>query len=272
MRFLFVGDSMTIGRAGEVTWRHELTRHLAGCAACAGPGPAEVVGPWSHQYGEDHDGTTAGGAHLAAWGEGWLHMASRIGPAVAEHAPDVLLVSLGLIDLGFYTDSAQTEANVRRFVAEARAAGPGTSAVVLPVVPNVRADTDALFAAEVGRFNGRLAAALSELTDPHSPLVLAPTPTAPPVAYDIHRDTYDGTHPAPSGARKLATAFARALHALRGAGASYHPCASPCSDHPATEAAPTARTAPAAGAPAPSPAASAPLQAPAAAPGTPVSG
>ncbi|MEW2545906.1 GDSL-type esterase/lipase family protein [Streptomyces sp. NPDC047002] len=230
MRFLFVGDSMTIGRAGEVTWRHELTRHLAGCAACSGHGPAEVVGPWTHQYGEGPGGGTAGGAHLAAWGEGWLHMAPRIGRAVAEHAPDVLLVSLGLIDLGFYTDSAQTEANVRRFVAEARAAAPGASAVVLPVVPNVRADTDALFAAEVERFNGRLAAALAELTGPRSPLVLAPPPTAQPVAYDIHRDTYDGTHPAPSGARKLAAAFAGALHTLRGADASCAPGASRTSD------------------------------------------
>ncbi|MCF3963112.1 GDSL-type esterase/lipase family protein, partial [Streptomyces fuscigenes] len=225
MRFLFVGDSMTIGRTGEATWRHWMARHLGDCPDCPrSGGPATVVGPWTRQYEDAAAGPgpaapAAGGTaaatspHLAAWGEGWLHMASRIRGAVAEHRPDVLLVSLGLIDLGFYTDSGQTDTNVRRFVAEARAAAPGIRAVVLPVVPNVRAATDAPFAAEVERFNARLASTLGELGTPRSPLVLAPPPTAPPVAYDIRHDTYDGTHPSPSGARKLAAAFAAALHA-----------------------------------------------------------
>ncbi|WP_329457275.1 GDSL-type esterase/lipase family protein [Streptomyces sp. NBC_01497] len=243
MRFLFVGDSMTIGRNGEETWRYWMARHLRGCPACVRPGggPASVVGPWTHQYadgdstgagsgtgtavtgtagtGREDSGREAGDAsagrhrHLAAWGEGWLHMASRIGAAVSDHRPDVLLVSLGLIDLGFYTDSAGTDANVRRFFAEARAAGPRIRAVVLPVVPNVRATTDAPFAAEVERFNGLLARTLAGLTLPGSPLTLAPSPTAPPVSYGIASDTYDGTHPSPSGARKLAAAFAHALHA-----------------------------------------------------------
>ncbi|ORT61937.1 hypothetical protein BKD26_02725 [Streptomyces sp. CB03238] len=41
-----------------------------------------------------------------------------------------LLVSLGLIDLGFYTDSGQTAENTRAFVAAARAANPGCGACV----------------------------------------------------------------------------------------------------------------------------------------------
>ncbi|MGQ4514447.1 GDSL-type esterase/lipase family protein [Streptomyces sp. DW26H14] len=228
MRLLFVGDSMTIGRAGERTWRYWMTRHLRDCPACRGTGgPPAVVGPWTHQYegegeaertgaGRAADDAAGDGPHLAAWGEGWLHMASRVRAAVREARPDVLLVSLGLIDLGFYTDSAGTEANVLRFFAEARAAAPRIRAVVLPVVPNVRAGTDALFAAEVERFNARLARLLAGIGGPRSPLLLAPPPTAPPVSYDIRRDTYDGTHPSPSGARKLAAAFADALHSLRG--------------------------------------------------------
>ena len=48
-------------------------------------------------------------------------MAPLIGEAVRAHRADVLLVSLGLIDLGFYTNAEQTAENVRAFVAEARA-------------------------------------------------------------------------------------------------------------------------------------------------------
>jgi lysophospholipase L1-like esterase len=234
MRFLFVGDSMTIGRTGETTWRHGMARHLGECPACRrSAGSATVVGPWTRQYDDDAEHTGAGAVpdaargeaaapgagpvvrqpHLAAWGEGWLHMASRIRAAVGAHRPDVLLVSLGLIDLGFYTGSAETDANVRRFFAEARAAAPRIRAVVMPVIPNIRAETDELFAAEVSRFNERLTRTLAELSLPLSPLVQAPPPTAPPLAYDIQRDTYDGTHPSPSGARKLAAAFVHALHA-----------------------------------------------------------
>ncbi|WP_030898177.1 GDSL-type esterase/lipase family protein [Streptomyces sp. NRRL F-5126] len=221
MRFMFVGDSMTVGRTRDLTWRHWMGRHLLHCRRCVagGAGHAEVVGPWTGQYeepGSRRAGARCGDSpHLAAWGEGWLHMAGRVRAAVRDHGPDVLLVSLGLIDLGFYTDSAQTIGNVRRFVDEARAADARIRAVVLPVVPNVRARTDVLFAAEVERFNGLLAATLGELTMPGSPLLLAAPPTAPPVSYDIGRDTYDGTHPSPSGERKLAAAFAHTLHGAR---------------------------------------------------------
>lgn len=55
----------------------------------------------------------------------------------------MLLVSLGLIDLGFYTDAEQTAANARRFVAEARTARPAVRMVLLPVIPNSRAEEDA---------------------------------------------------------------------------------------------------------------------------------
>ncbi|MBP0460619.1 GDSL-type esterase/lipase family protein [Streptomyces montanisoli] len=233
MRFMFVGDSMTVGRTRDLTWRHWMARHLLHCRSCVAGGErpaevaaevaadsaAEVVGPWTGQYeatGIAQAGSVGGNApHLAAWGEGWLHMAGRVRAAVRDHRPDVLLVSLGLIDLGFYTNSAQTIGNVRRFVDEARAADARIRAVVLPVVPNVRAETDASFAAEVERFNGLLAATLGELSSPDSPLLLAAPPTAPPVSYDIGRDTYDGTHPSPSGERKLAAAFAHALHGAR---------------------------------------------------------
>ncbi|MFJ7156192.1 GDSL-type esterase/lipase family protein [Streptomyces sp. NPDC101118] len=224
MRFMFVGDSMTIGRAGDYTWRYRMWQHLN--ASFGGPykivGPRREVydtfadAPVSHDYADpafpDH-----ARRHLAGWGEGWQHMAPLIGETVAVHKPDVLLVSLGLIDLGFYTASDETADNARRFVGEARDARPGIRMVFLPVIPNVRAESDAPFAAECARFNELLAKAVADLDTPASPILLG----ARPKEYDIHYDTYDGTHPNESGEHRLAGEFADAMYQAWGIGAPY---------------------------------------------------
>ncbi|MGC0402514.1 hypothetical protein RKD27_005158 [Streptomyces sp. SAI-126] len=207
-----VGDSMTIGSAGEHTWRYRMWQHLRGTYG----GPFALVGPRETLYDKAADAPTSyeyadpdfPRAHLAGWGEGWLHMAPLIGDAVRAHRADVLLVSLGLIDLGFYTNAEQTSENVRAFVAEARRANPRIRMAVLPVIPNVRAESDPPFAAEVTRFNELLAKAIADLDEPRSPLL----PASPPSSYDINHDTYDGTHPNASGEHKIAAAFAAAMH------------------------------------------------------------
>lgn len=224
LRLLFVGDSMTIGSAGEHTWRHRMWQHLRASYG----GPFQIVGPRETLHDKAADAPLsydyAPGVepafprrHLAGWGEGWLHMAPVIGETVRAHRADLLLVSLGLIDLGFYTDAEQTTANVRAFVAEARAANPRVAMAVLPVIPNVRADSDPSFASEVARFNELLAKTVADLDTDRSSLLLA---TLPP-AYDISRDTYDGTHPNASGEHKLAAAFADAMYQAWGLGAQY---------------------------------------------------
>ncbi|MEU7058929.1 GDSL-type esterase/lipase family protein [Streptomyces sp. NPDC046197] len=221
LRFMPVGDSMTIGSAGEHTWRHRLWRHL--CSAYGGP--FTFVGPRETLYDKAADAPTSLAyaepefprAHLAGWGEGWAHMVPLIGEAVRECRADVLLVSLGLIDLGFYTNAEQTAANVRSFVAEARAANARISMVMLPVIPNIRAASDASFAEQVTRFNELLAKTAADLDEPRSPLLLA----SPPAAYDIHTDTYDGTHPNANGEHKLAAAFAEAMYEAWGVGQTY---------------------------------------------------
>ncbi|MFI2239161.1 GDSL-type esterase/lipase family protein [Streptomyces chrestomyceticus] len=224
MRVMFVGDSMTIGSAGDFTWRYRMWQHLNRTFG----GPYRIVGPRaelydvsadaavSHAY-RDPDFPERARRHLAGWGEGWCHMAPLIGDAVRKHKADTLLVSLGLIDLGFYTDAAQTAANVHRFVAEARAAHAGVRAVLMPVIPNTRALSDAPFAAECARFNELLAKAVADLSTPASPLLLASHPDG----YDLDRDTYDGTHPSSSGEHLLAAAFANALHQAWDVGAPY---------------------------------------------------
>ncbi|WP_019887296.1 GDSL-type esterase/lipase family protein [Streptomyces purpureus] len=224
MRFMFVGDSMTIGRAGDWTWRYRMWQHLGRCP----DGPHEIVGPRTELYDTTADAPVSHAyadpafpaparRHLAGWGEGWLHMAPLIREALAAAEADVLLISLGLIDLGFYTESGQTAANVRDFLDQARAANPHVRAVMLPVIPNVRAESDAPFAAECDRFNDLLAKTVADLDTARSPLLLA----SPPGDYDIHTDTYDGTHPGPSGEHKLAAAFATAMHQGWGLGGPY---------------------------------------------------
>ncbi|WP_328299441.1 GDSL-type esterase/lipase family protein [Streptomyces sp. NBC_00435] len=226
MRFMFVGDSMTIGRAGDWTWRYRMWQHLNATFG----GPYRIVGPRSELYDTFADAPTSheyadpgfpadARRHLAGWGEGWLHMAPLVGPAARAGRADVLLVSLGLIDLGFYTDAEGTAVNVRRFVAEARAARPAIRMVLLPVIPNVRAQDDVPFAAQVELFNELLAKAVADLSTPASPILLA----ARPDGYEIHRDTYDGTHPNASGEHRLAGEFAAVLHQAWGLGGPYRP-------------------------------------------------
>ncbi|MGW5326401.1 SGNH/GDSL hydrolase family protein [Streptomyces sp. NPDC004014] len=221
LRLMPVGDSMTIGSAGEHTWRYRLWQHLRD----AHGGPFTLVGPREGLYDKTAEAPVSYAyadpefprAHLAGWGEGWLHMAPLIGEAVREHRADVLLVSLGLIDLGFYTDAEQTAENVRAFVAGAREARPGIRMVLLPVIPNIRAHADDAFAAQVDRFNELLAKTVADLDESRSPLLLA----SPPETYDIHTDTYDGTHPNASGEHRIAQAFAGAMWEAWGIGQAY---------------------------------------------------
>ncbi len=212
---------MTIGSAGEHTWRYRMWHHL--CATYGGPftlvGPRETLydkaadAPTSHAYADPGFPR----AHLAGWGEGWLHMAPLIADAVRAARADVLLVSLGLIDLGFYTNAEQTAQNARAFAAEARSANPRIRMVWLPVIPNVRAANDEPFAAQVTAFNELLAKTAADLDDSASPILMASVPDT----WDIHTDTYDGTHPNATGEHKLAAAFAEAMYQGWGLGGAY---------------------------------------------------
>jgi len=219
MRVLFVGDSMTIGAGGDHTWRYRMWQHLTRTTphgSCAIVGPRTALHEDSHAYADPRFPHHAR-AHLAGWGAGWLHMAPVIEETVATYRADTLLVSLGLIDLGFYTDAEQTLANAELFLARARAANPTARAVLLPVIPNVRAATDQEFAAECVRFNTLLAKAVAELSEPRSPLLLA----SAPADWSPERDTYDGTHPSAEGEHRMAAAFAEALHQAWDVGGPY---------------------------------------------------
>ncbi|CAM5725907.1 SGNH hydrolase-type esterase domain-containing protein OS=Streptomyces violarus OX=67380 GN=FHS41_006533 PE=4 SV=1 [Streptomyces violarus] len=135
-------------------------------------------------------------------------MAPLIGEAVRSCRADVLLVSLGLIDLGFYTNAEQTAENVRAFAAEARAANRRVRMVWLPVTPNVRADPDPAFAAEVARFNELLAKTAADLDEPGSPR----PPGLDPALLRHPRRHLRRHPPNASGEHKIAAAFAEAMY------------------------------------------------------------
>lgn len=206
-----VGDSQTIGSAGEHTWRYRMWRHL--CATYDGPftlvGPRETLydprtdAPTSYAYAEPDFPR----AHLAGWGEGWLHMAPLVEDAVRRERADVLLVALGLIDLGFYTNPEQTADNVRAFVAAARRADPHVRMVVLPVVPNVRAASDASFGDQVTTFNELLAKTLADLDEPVSPAARVPARLVRPAHGHVRR------HPPQRARRTQARGGLRGRHA-----------------------------------------------------------
>ncbi|MFF7856707.1 GDSL-type esterase/lipase family protein [Streptomyces sp. NPDC007904] len=212
---------MTIGSAGEHTWRYRLWRHLR----TAYDGPFTLVGPRETLHDPVSDAPTSSAyadpdfprAHLAGWGEGWQHMTPLIGETVRSCRADVLLVSLGLIDLGFYTNAEQTTDNVRAFVAAAREAYPRVRMAVMPVIRNIRVESDPAFAGQVARFNELLAKTVADLDEAGSPLLLVP----PPASYDFRTDTYDGTHPNESGEHKIAGAFAEAMWREWGLGGPY---------------------------------------------------
>jgi hypothetical protein len=225
MRYLFVGDSMTVGAVGDYTWRYRMWQHLCGLGE-----PFTVVGPRTTLYDAAADAADSADyadpgfpvparRHLAGWGEGWLHLAPLIGEVVREHRPDVLLVSLGLIDLGFYTDAEQTALNVERFIAGARAARPRVRMVLLPVIPNTRADLDPGFAEQCAELNERVSKIVADQDFPASPLLMASRPPG----YDILLHTYDGTHPNAAGEHLLAAAFANAMSEAWALGTPYDP-------------------------------------------------
>lgn len=220
MRIMIVGDSMTVGSRGDYTWRYRLWRHLRGSGA-----DVAFVGPYTRLYDRTTGTATAVGyrdpefetAHHAVWGRPMSRLTARIAADITAYRPDLLLVMMGLIDLGFYTLAERTEANLRAFIDRARAAAPAIGMVVAAVPENDRAHTDTLFAAQRADFNRRQARALGELSTPRSPLVRA----APPADWDLLADTYDGTHLSPRGEHRIAAMFAGALHARFELGTAY---------------------------------------------------
>lgn len=211
VRILIVGDSQTIGSAGDWTWRYRLDRHLGNSGVSL-----DLVGSRSDLYDNvnERNGSQAYADrafdrnHYAGWGASYTDHNSLVGDAVTEHQPDIVVVMLGTNDLLFKEKSPAAAAGLARtFIGNVRAASPGTD-VVVAEPPHSDWPGEVELAA-------LLADVAADLDTVDSRVVVAQTQDGYAEA-----DTYDGVHPHARGELKIAAAVADALATI-GVGETY---------------------------------------------------
>src|SRR5258708_25486051 len=163
---------------------------------------------------------------------------------VTQYQPDYLLVLLGINDLIFgRTDVAGTEANLKTFIANARAGNPNVKIVIGLLLPRV--NDPSILAAQVAQYNAELPGIAVQMSTQSSPIAIANDASA----IDPATDLWDGTHPNAEGEIKIAAGFAGPLGSafLVGVASPTPPPGLPTSP----PAAPPPRLPPRAGAPQP---------------------
>jgi lysophospholipase L1-like esterase len=224
---MIVGDSISQGLEGDVTWRYDLAKVEAGKV----PG-FTYVGPWSGTYmlpphlpanwptvpaPPYYDGAYAAGEsfadggdsqHDSRWGMTLAEATSGIQATVREYQPGYLLVMLGFDDLAWGTGSPSSVQNlVPVFVSAARAARPSIRILFANVVQRAPISSDPTMPATISAYDHALADTLANLSTPKSPVELVNVASS---YYDA-ADTYDGVHPNNVGEWVIADAFANAL-------------------------------------------------------------
>lgn len=198
-RVLIVGDSITQGLPGDVTWRYHLWDAFDGGIDLVGPmrgqygpGGSQVVDQYPHPFDVDH---------AARWGMPLSAMVWPIGDLVETYDPDVVVEELGHNDLAYYGHTPESLAVlVEDFVADARAAKPDVDVVLGQLAWT--------WDPPVQQFNALLLDVAAELDTPAARVVVA---TMPPMTY---ADTYDNAHPNAAGEVKIAAAHEAALRGL----------------------------------------------------------
>jgi lysophospholipase L1-like esterase len=228
-RLLIVGDSITQGLEGDLTWRYRLWEHLAGCGqqvTFTGPGRGTFALPAELEAGHAYPAPNDRGAyrdhrrfpcrHGAKWGDTLRLGHERIGPLVAEYRPDVLLLMIGYNDLAWNGDqdaehaAAVTGADLLTYLDKVVAAIPEAPVILLGSSPYHRegGGLDPLINKRVAAYNRRLPGVLDgfRARNPGVPLHL--------VRLDSRYDpdhSYDGIHADPLGECQMASAYADAL-------------------------------------------------------------
>jgi lysophospholipase L1-like esterase len=199
VRIMLAGDSITQGFDGDFTWRYRLAQEFGRQQV-----PVDFVGPRHYTYGgsdaylargwdSDHDakGGTLLGAQLA-----------HITADMSAYRPDVLVALYGTNDLLSHGTPDLLMARWRAYVAKARAVRPDVTLVLGEVYSGkVRRRAES---------NAELAALAAELSTPESPILVADLDSI----MVLSRDTYDWTHPNPTGETLIAQRVAEALQGL----------------------------------------------------------
>ena len=206
-RLLILGDSITQGKVGDRTWRYWLWKHLQHEGA-----DVDFVGPRRGEFNPDTEDTDDPSGypdpgfdqdHAAQWGDSMALPAYDAGRLVADHRPDVVINAEGYNDLAVLAEApAELVRRMEQFVAQVRAVLPGVT-VVLGQLPHT-------WRTDVRVYDALLRDLVAELDRPESRVVVALAPGD----FTADEDTYDGTHPSPSGEVKIAAEFAAALAGL----------------------------------------------------------
>jgi hypothetical protein len=209
-RIMIVGDSITQGSSGDYTWQYRLYEHLR----ADGVTP-QMVGPFAWLFNNvtnvQGDCTYADPrferANDAMWGMTLFTAKGAIRAEVAKYRPSYLLVLLGLDDIFWYGISQpDMAANLRSFIAAARAARPRIRIVLGLIPPDVHEQTEPAFAASIASYNKTISSTAAKLSTTASPIAVAHD-----LDINVAADLWDGTHPNANGEVRIAAAFADAL-------------------------------------------------------------
>ncbi len=217
-RVMIVGDSVTQGYRGDVTWRYFLWHALRDAGDSVdfvgprkGPFYLHPDGQYDWDYrGEDAYADADFDQDHGAWYGGRLGQHNNwfyvpFAPQVQEQQPDVIVSMWGINDLSDDDQGpAELIASYRAWIAEARSVKPDVDFVI------GRLSQTWLYDGEVTAFNALLGDLAVELSTDASRILVA-TMTEP---YSPEADTFDRIHPNLSGQAKIAGMVGAPLHAL----------------------------------------------------------
>jgi len=199
VRLMLAGDSITQGFDGDFTWRYRLAQEFDRLQV-----PYDFVGPRNSPYGgsnaylatgwdSDHD--AKGGTTLAA-------QLQYVTADMTAYRPDVLVALYGTNDLINGATPDQLVERWRSYIAQARAVRPDVTLVVGEVYSGL--------AAARAEANLKVDALATELSTEESPVLVADLDSP---QFVLGLDTYDRTHPTPTGETLIAQRVAEALTA-----------------------------------------------------------
>lgn len=205
-RIMLVGDSITQGRVGDVTWRYRLARLLD-----AEEVDYDLVGPFdgvydratgsydSSEYRRPHFDRD----HAALWGATYDDIGSQVRALAAEHRPAIVVNLLGTNDLRRKgSGPEQVAQDAAALVADVRASVPDAVVILMHVPGPIRG---------ADRLDPLLDRVAAELDRPQSPVLIGQVAGGRLTKDDL----YDGLHPDAAGEQKIAAGVAVALRRAR---------------------------------------------------------
>lgn len=223
-RVLLLGDSITQGSSGDLTWRWFLSRSLEGTGI-------SLVGPFTTVVRDKQEPGRPGRyadpdfqvAHAATWGDSFSRPLSDHMGHLRRFRPDTVVLMLGTNDVKRYGLSAERTLELTAdWITRAREADPGVDIVVAQApVTSVPALSD---------YNRLLDLLVDEMSTPEERLVVARTAAgyrmgAPLTEGQVTTpgNTWDAWHPNVRGQQLIGAAVADALNDMGAGTATVRP-------------------------------------------------